>query len=41
MGGFVQYGVVKNDFIMIKGCCVGTKKRPLILRKTIHPRTSR
>lgn len=41
MGGFPHYGEVKNDFLMIKGCCVGTKKRPLVLRKTLHPRTSR
>ncbi len=40
MGGFPHYGEVKNDFVMIKGCCVGTKKRPLVLRKTLHPRTT-
>lgn len=26
---------------MIKGTCVGTKKRSLVLRKTLHPRTTR
>ena len=41
MGGFPHYGEVKNDYVMIKGCCVGTKKRPLVLRKTLHARTSR
>ena len=41
MGGFVRYGEVKNDFVMIRGCCVGVKKRPLILRKSIHVRTQR
>jgi len=35
MGGFPHYGIVKNDFIMIKGCCPGVKKRPLTLRKTL------
>jgi len=35
LGGFVKYGVVNNDFILIKGCCVGPKKRVLILRKTL------
>lgn len=35
MGGFPHYGLVKNDFIMIKGCCVGPKKRVLVLRKPI------
>ena len=33
MGGFPHYGEVKNDFVMIKGCCVGTKKRVITLRK--------
>jgi len=41
MGGFPRYGVVSEDFIMIKGCCVGTKKRAVTLRKSIIPRTSR
>merc|ERR1711879_22522 len=36
-----KYGVVKDDYIMIKGCCIGTKKRSLILRKTMVPRTKR
>ncbi|EDL14703.1 mCG1036344 [Mus musculus] len=29
LGGFVHYGEVTNDFIMLKGCVVGTKKRVL------------
>lgn len=33
MGGFPHYGEVNNDFIMIRGCCVGPKKRVLTLRK--------
>jgi len=33
MGGFPHYGEVNNDFIMIKGCCVGPKKRVITLRK--------
>jgi large subunit ribosomal protein L3e len=41
MGGFPHYGVVKNDFIMIKGCCVGVKKRVLTLRKSMIVHTSR
>jgi len=41
MGGFPHYGVVKNDFVMIKGCCVGVKKRVLTLRKSLFPQTSR
>ena len=35
IGGFPYYGVVNNDFIMVKGSVVGTKKRCLTLRKSI------
>merc|ERR1711998_580805 len=41
IGGFPHYGVVRDDYIMIKGCCVGPKKRSVLLRKTLHPRTFR
>ena len=41
MGGFVHYGEVKNDYVMIRGCCVGTKKRPLVFRRIIHIKTNR
>lgn len=41
MGGFPHYGVVKNDFIMIKGCCPGVKKRVLTIRKSHQIHTSR
>jgi len=37
LGGFPQYGVVNNDFVMVKGCIVGTKKRPITLRKSLFP----
>ena len=33
LGGFPHYGEVNNDFIMIRGCCVGPKKRVITLRK--------
>lgn len=33
MGGFVGYGAVRNDFVMIKGSVVGPKKRVLVLRR--------
>eukprot|EP00388_Colpodella_angusta_P003929 GDKJ01013462.1.p1 GENE.GDKJ01013462.1~~GDKJ01013462.1.p1 ORF type:complete len:386 (+),score=104.13 GDKJ01013462.1:23-1180(+) len=39
MGGFPHYGVVNNDWIMIKGCCPGTKKRVITLRKTCFAQT--
>lgn len=32
-GGFPHYGEVNNDFLMIKGCVVGPKKRVITLRK--------
>lgn len=41
MGGFVRYGEVKEDFILIKGGCVGVKKRVLTLRQTLIAQTSR
>jgi large subunit ribosomal protein L3e len=41
LGGFPHFGKVDEDFVMIKGCVVGPKKRVLTLRKTILPNTSR
>ncbi|XP_057470376.1 60S ribosomal protein L3-1 [Actinidia eriantha] len=41
MGGFAHYGVVKDDYLMIKGCCVGPKKRVVTLRQSLVPQTSR
>jgi len=41
LGGFPHYGVVKNDWLMIKGAIVGPKKRPVTLRKTLLKQTSR
>jgi len=35
MGGFVRYGVVKQDYVMLKGTCIGPRKRPITLRKAI------
>ena len=40
MGGFGHYGIVKNDYVMIKGCCVGIRKRALVLREAMFPKTS-
>mmetsp|Transcript_13 Transcript_13/g.26 ORF Transcript_13/g.26 Transcript_13/m.26 type:complete len:391 (-) Transcript_13:80-1252(-) len=41
MGGFVHYGEVNEDWLMLKGAIVGVKKRPLILRKSLMKHTSR
>jgi large subunit ribosomal protein L3e len=35
MGGFVRYGHVKHDFMMLKGSCPGPVKRPITLRKCL------
>lgn len=35
MGGFPHYGNIKNDYIMLKGCVTGPKKRVVTLRKSL------
>lgn len=41
MGGFVRYGEVKNDFLILKGSVPGVKKRVMTLRKSLYPQTNR
>ncbi len=41
MGGFPHYGVVDEDWVMIKGGIVGVKKRVITLRKSMYVHTSR
>jgi len=41
LGGFPRYGIVNEDFIMIKGACPGVKKRVITLRKSLLAQTSR
>ena len=41
MGGFPHYGMVNQEFIMIRGCCIGPKKRVLTLRKSLITQTKR
>jgi large subunit ribosomal protein L3e len=41
MGGFPHYGVVNEDFIMLKGTVMGPKKRVITLRKTLFNPTTR
>jgi len=41
MGGFPRYGLVNEDFLMLKGAIVGVKRRVITLRKSIIPQTSR
>ena len=41
LGGFPHYGIIREDYIMVKGCVVGTRKRVLTLRKSLFKQTSR
>jgi len=41
LGGFPHYGIVNEDFLMVKGCVVGPTKRVLTLRKSLLNHTSR
>ncbi|KAJ1848454.1 60S ribosomal protein L3, partial [Coemansia sp. RSA 486] len=41
MGGFPHYGIVNEDYVLIKGSCVGVKKRVLTLRKSLRVHTKR
>jgi len=35
LGGFPHYGIVRNDWVMVRGSVMGPKKRVITLRKTI------
>ncbi|CAI5742591.1 unnamed protein product [Hyaloperonospora brassicae] len=41
LGGFPHYGIINEDWLMIKGQIVGTKKRALTLRKSLLVHTKR
>lgn len=41
LGGFPHYGEVNEDYVMIKGCVIGPKKRVITMRKCILPQTRR
>ncbi|KAL2503709.1 60S ribosomal protein L3-1 [Abeliophyllum distichum] len=41
IGGFPHYGIVKDDFLIIKGCCVRPKKRVVTLRQSLLTQISR
>jgi large subunit ribosomal protein L3e len=41
MGGFVRYGEINNDFVIVKGSIPGVKKRIVTLRKSLQVHTSR
>ncbi len=37
-GGFVHYGIIRGDYVMVKGSIPGTIKRPVRLRFAIRPK---
>jgi len=41
MGGYLRYGIVREDYVMIKGSIAGAARRPIILRKSIIPASNR
>lgn len=41
MGGFVRYGVVREDYLLIKGAVPGPIKRVMTLRKPLRIKTSK
>jgi len=41
VGGFPHYGLVREDFMMVKGCVIGPKKRVITLRKSLFEQTQR
>lgn len=41
LGGFVRYGEIKNDFVILKGSIPGPRKRIVTLRKSLYTQTSR
>lgn len=41
MGGFPQYGIIRSDYLLLKGCIVGPRKRVITLRRNLHPPTGR
>jgi len=41
MGGFMGYGIVRNDFVMIKGSVQGPRRRVITLRRAMAPQTTK
>ena len=40
-GGFHHYGQINEDFLMLKGCVMGPRKRLITLRKSLLVHTKR
>ena len=41
VGGFPHYGQVNEDWVLLKGCIAGSRKRPVTLRKSLVAVTKR
>jgi large subunit ribosomal protein L3e len=41
LGGWVNYGMIQKDFVMIIGSCPGVKKRTVVLREALLPHRNR
>jgi large subunit ribosomal protein L3e len=41
LGGFPHYGIVNEDYVMLKGSVMGPRKRVVVLRKALRPQISR
>ncbi|GJQ15652.1 hypothetical protein GpartN1_g7443.t1 [Galdieria partita] len=41
IGGFPHYGIVNEDFLMVRGSVLGPRKRVITLRKSLYTHTTR
>jgi large subunit ribosomal protein L3e len=41
VGGFPHYGEINENWLLLKGCIAGSRKRPVTLRKSVVPVTKR
>jgi len=41
LGGFSHFGEINEDFVMLKGCVMGPRKRIITMRKSLLPQMSR
>ena len=39
-GGFIRYGLIKSDYLLLSGSVPGSKKRLIRLRKTLRPKAN-
>jgi len=41
LGGFIGYGIVRNDYVMLQGSIAGPRRRVITLRRLMAPQTSK